>query len=290
MNADIEGLIKKHGLLEHKTTIAKYLQPCVSFDLRQTSAQLPVGASKVGGGPDLPLDFEWPGNKGRPLNFLLQINLAVASGFDPSGRLPSNGLLSFFYDLDEQPWGYDPNDQDGFRVVFSPSDVELGRRPAAQSDYDVNECEVVLRSGVSLPNVGSIDFDRFDAEAKLSDEESNNFFEFADDVASLGSSYAHKYGGHHHLLGHSENVQGDMQTEAQLVTNGLYCGDETGYNDPRAAELKKHADDWLLLLQLDSDDEGGFMWGDAGMLYYWIRKQDLAQRIFDKTWMALQCG
>jgi uncharacterized protein YwqG len=32
------------------------------------------------------------------------------------------------------------------------------------------------------------------------------------------------------------------------------------------------------------------MWGDAGMLYYWIRKQDLAEDRFDRIWMALQCG
>jgi hypothetical protein len=34
----------------------------------------------------------------------------------------------------------------------------------------------------------------------------------------------------HRILGHSTNIQGDMQLEAQLVTNGLYCGDPSGYN------------------------------------------------------------
>lgn len=31
------------------------------------------------------------------------------------------------------------------------------------------------------------------------------------------------------------------------------------------------------------------MWGDAGMLYYWIRRQDLAQGNFDNVWMTMQC-
>src|SRR5262249_47327110 len=93
----------------------------------------------------------------------------------------------------------------------------------------------------------------------------------------------------HHLGGHSDNVQGDMQLEAQLVMNGLYCGDPSGYNDPRAAELEPSCEDWSLLLQLDSDDDAGFMWGDCGMLYYWGRSVDIARGDFTKAWMTLQC-
>ena len=45
---------------------------------------------------------------------------------------------------------------------------------------------------------------------------------------------------------------------------------------------------WKLLLQVDSDDASGMMWGDAGMLYHWIR-DDLAARRFDRTWCVMQC-
>ena len=80
-----------------------------------------------------------------------------------------------------------------------------------------------------------------------------------------------------------------MQLEAQLVMNGLYCGNESGYNDPRAAELERFCEDWSLLLQLDSEDDAGFMWGDCGMLYYWARSADIARPDFTKAWMTLQC-
>jgi uncharacterized protein YwqG len=46
---------------------------------------------------------------------------------------------------------------------------------------------------------------------------------------------------------------------------------------------------WQLLFQLDSDEIGEFMWGDGGMLYYWIRKSDLLARDFTKHWMTGQC-
>ena len=49
------------------------------------------------------------------------------------------------------------------------------------------------------------------------------------------------------------------------------------------------AADWRRLLQLDTDDEAGMMWGDVGTLYFWIREQDARAGDFSKTWMILQC-
>ena len=80
-----------------------------------------------------------------------------------------------------------------------------------------------------------------------------------------------------------------MQLEAQLASPGLYCGDDRGILDPRAAALDAGADDWMLLLQLDSEEAEGMMWGDVGMLYFWIRRTDLTDRRFDRCWVLLQC-
>ncbi|UDQ99492.1 DUF1963 domain-containing protein [Lentisphaerota bacterium WC36G] len=30
-------------------------------------------------------------------------------------------------------------------------------------------------------------------------------------------------------------------------------------------------------------------WGDSGMIYFWIRKQDLKARNFENVWLHLQC-
>jgi uncharacterized protein YwqG len=91
------------------------------------------------------------------------------------------------------------------------------------------------------------------------------------------------------VLGHPNQIQGDMQTECALVTGGLYTGDASGYKDPRRAELQAGARDWRLLLQVDSEDAAGMMWGDGGSLYYWIKEPDLAAHDFSRTWMVLQC-
>lgn len=48
--------------------------------------------------------------------------------------------------------------------------------------------------------------------------------------------------------------------------------------------------DWAMLLQLDTDDAAGWMWGDVGRLYYMSRKSDLTVGNFENAWMVLQCG
>jgi len=80
-----------------------------------------------------------------------------------------------------------------------------------------------------------------------------------------------------------------MQLEAQLASHGLNCGDPAGYGNPRAKALHGGARDWLLLLQIDSDDALKMMCGDMGRIYYWIRRQDLSERKFDRVWTILQC-
>ena len=118
------------------------------------------------------------------------------------------------------------------------------------------------------------------SDLNLSDEEQDSFFEFAESLGDV----------EHHLLGHPQEIQGAMQLQCQLASNGLYCGDQSGYNDPRAVELKSGESDWQLLMQIDSDDNADWMWGDCGRLYFWIKSDDLKSQDFSNCWMVLQCG
>ena len=94
----------------------------------------------------------------------------------------------------------------------------------------------------------------------------------------------------HQMGGYPEPIQSaEMDLECQLVTNGLYLGDARGYSDPRAEALKDGAAEWRLLLQLDSDDELGVMWGDVGMIYFWVREPEARRGEFGGTWLILQC-
>ena len=82
--------------------------------------KLPVGASKLFGAPDIFDGFEWPtievDGEEYDLSFIGQINLAEATKFDKDGVLPKNGMLYFFYDLDEMP--HDPSNESACRVIY----------------------------------------------------------------------------------------------------------------------------------------------------------------------------
>lgn len=42
-------------------------------------------------------------------------------------------------------------------------------------------------------------------------------------------------------------------------------------------------------MQVDSDDDLGVMWGDAGMLYFWVEESAARAGDFSNAWVILQC-
>ena len=99
----------------------------------------------------------------------------------------------------------------------------------------------------------------------------------------------------HKLLGYADLVQGEMLTECERTTRGLYCGDAESYQNTSEdvkEDVRKTATGWVLLFQMASiqEDDYELMFGDLGNLYFYIRKQDLMERSFDKVWLVLQCG
>ncbi|MFJ9846849.1 DUF1963 domain-containing protein [Kitasatospora sp. NPDC101155] len=49
------------------------------------------------------------------------------------------------------------------------------------------------------------------------------------------------------------------------------------------------AHEWLLLAQIDTDERAAMVWSDGGALYWLIRRQDLAERRFDRARFTSQC-
>ena len=284
----LRGLCQEYELERLYPFLADAALPAVLIEPDTVAEdQAPATASHVGGRPDLPTGFEWPMNNGRPLDFLMQIDLAAASPHDRAGLLPNSGRLAILYDMMEQPWGYDPDQQDGFAAIYFGPDVALTPTEVPDGQHQPDPAELQFRPTLTLPSFGSRAYDRLAASSGQSDEEADHYFLMIErfHTERCGSLPARQ----HRLLGHSSNIQGDMQLEAQLVTSGLYCGDPSAYDDPRTKDLGPGADDWLLLLQIDTDYDVDMTWGDEGMLYFWIRGDDLRRRRFDNVWMSCQC-
>jgi len=90
------------------------------------------------------------------------------------------------------------------------------------------------------------------------------------------------------LMGHPDQIQGDMQVGCELAY-GPYKWIEK--NRPEIREkVMTSALKWRLLLQIDSEEEKtGIMWGDVGRIYYWIHEEDLANLCFERVVCVMQC-
>jgi len=215
-----------------------------------------------------------------PLAFLGQLSLREVSAVAPLPGWPQEGILAFFYDAD-QIWGFDPLDRGHCSILFYSEDVLL--TPAEFPKTLANnarfpKCSLQFRREWTLPTF-----------IELNDGQLCKTDEYCDLVKRLNSSgigdTVHRVGGY------PQEVQGDMQLECQLVTNGIYCGNPRGYQDPRRAELEKGASDWQLVTQFDSDEARlGWTWGDMGRVYFWARRQDIEAADFRNSWAILQCG
>jgi uncharacterized protein YwqG len=250
-----------------------------------SSPSIALGVSRFGGAPDVPHGFLWPTLKDDPLSFIAQIDLTE---FRAPG-LPDKGWLLFFYDAAGQPWGFDPKDAGGARVLYVDGSREELKRPPHPETPDgggpFKLCALTFTPTVDLPDVWDSLVE--DAGIDMEYPERVAYAEVAAEICGVPDD-----GRYHHLLGHPQLVQNDMRTECQLVTSGTYCGDPSGLEDEAAQELLRHAaGEWQLLLQVDTDEDGpGWMWGDSGRIFFWIRRGDLAARCFEKVWLILQCG
>jgi uncharacterized protein YwqG len=243
---------------------------------------LKLGQSRIGGQPDLPPQFQWPRFDGLGLSFIAQLDLAEIAAQPSVLPLPKEGHLAFFYDSDQRTWGFDQEDRGSALIVYFSGPASSFVRTEIPDDVSeagrFNCCSLQYTLDENLPDPWSAYYD-----PELSEDEREL-------VSDYDEAARDAFGPRHRLGGHADCVQNPMELDCQLVTNDLYCGNATGYNDPRRKTLDPGAFDWRLLLQVDTDDDAGIMWGDCGRIYYWIRDEDLRAMDFDKCWLILQCS
>ena len=234
---------------------------------------------RLGGRPRLPATVAWPDRKGRPLSFIAELDLTALRAAGGPDWLPASGVLHLFFDAADEPWGFDPADRDGWKVIMTdvPAARPLPQPPGLSGGRVFASVSLAGRAALTYPTTERLDLPpdvggAFDFEA-LQD--------FMD--AELGDGPRHQVGGY------PSPIQGDgMELEAQLASNGIYVGGPDGYSDERVAALEPGATDWRLLLQIDSDDSAGLMWGDTGTLYVWVREQDARAGDFSRVWTIVQ--
>lgn len=282
--------------MDWKTILPQLYRSRIDTKFVPAEGALAVGASKFGGQPDVPADFVWPvfetktaeddQVRERPLAFLAQFDCAQLAPLDPEGLLPQEGVLSFFYELDSQRWGYDPKDRGCARVFWFEGPLAAAEFPAElDEEFRLPELAAELSGAMDAP-----DFQ--DACPALEYDWTANDYRYFDQARrELGMDYP---ANRSQLLGWPDIIQNNMTLECALIDRGYYLGGrwENIPLEERSALRTPSVREWQLLFQLDTVEQGDFelMFGDCGRIYFYIRKEDLAQRRFDRVWLILQCS
>ena len=253
----------------HYTELLKsFSRDAIQISLAQDdNAPLPTGCSKYGGRPDVADDFQWPhDNSGYPLSLLLQIDCADLAFLDREGLLPTSGHLYFFYELSQMDWDGTDND---VRVLYNglPSSQlhPLDFPENLADEYQLKEWPLQFTHGSSIPTIEEL--------SQLTDEPFNE-----EDEDERYEAFDRLW---------KESLIG-------IGSIGSMLGFAFLIQDPIVDDLLSE----VLLLQLDSngeywreDDETphDLLFGDDGCIYFYIKREDLQARRFDRITFALQC-
>ena len=285
----------------------------ISYD-ENFNGKCPIGISKIGGMPDLPLDFQWYYYRGKsyeetiaslppelhkcinredaqynvafPLSFLAQINCEEASKYDKDSLLPSKGMLYFFYELATMTWGFDPKDKGSAKVYYFPGEISELNRTDFPSDlldeYKLPEMPITFSTTNELPCFEEFMqwHDGFEYKQWNEYDEAKNKIVQESEEENINK-----------LLGYADLIQGGMLLNCEETTNGVYTGGISEIPEEKLRQYKENCTKWQLLFQLDSISISDYemLWGDVGRIYYYVNVDDLLKSNFDNCWLILQC-
>lgn len=181
---------QEYGLEEHADALLKACKLCVEIDLAEFNTELPHTASRLGGQPALPDKFEWPTSQGgEPLVFLGQFTCQELS-LAKLPNVPDEGLISIFLDtLEQQP-------QECQVHHFSLKRDLVRCSPPGQTSSERMAYRPVFKSGPSLPQLGTSEFEALPLKGQSQDYE-----ELLDELEQRRSTSTIQCGGHPPLRG-----------------------------------------------------------------------------------------
>jgi uncharacterized protein YwqG len=202
-------------------------------------------------------------------------------------ELPEKGLLAFFYDVENQPWGNESKDREFWRLLYVPPDVEPIPLAPPEERMETERpvlpaCRLTPSLGLSLP--GWWDLHAPVEPSFWSEEQGDDFSELRRKLAG-GATVDQVVD---QVRGHPSWIQDDARIQAERLAS---CGTVAEHSDSSQDDpLKREAARWNLLWQIGFDEELGMAWGSSGALYLLIRDEDLQACRFERAWLILQCA
>lgn len=163
LGTDYADFVRKHVTTDCMADLISTRKNVIFLETRETADDaIPVGASKIGGYPDLPPSIsipEFSGYTGRSYNgdkiyqdrcsmqLIAQINLAEFAAYDRDKRLPEKGMLYFFWSGEDDYLEYlrengnlvfDGDDTEIHKVIYYDGDLSLLKRTKPALPYGHN--------------------------------------------------------------------------------------------------------------------------------------------------------
>ncbi len=251
-----------------------------------------ASSSHLGGVARLEQGDEWPLNgRGDPLALLCVLDLADLVGLETDLGLPAAGVVNFFYDYEEQPWGFRPADHAGWRVIWAdPTAAVPVAQPGGATGFvsiGLEGTQTLTLPGWEEDSVASLFPPHSDRSSKA-ERARERFFAVQDAWSAIVGDIPSP---NHQVGGWPSLQQAPIWRECDLVSRGHPLGTA---EDGEAAEPFRSRDregEWGLLLQLDTDDDDAdWMWGDVGTLYFAVQRPVAPASMPEGAWVVLQCG
>jgi uncharacterized protein YwqG len=276
----VHNLIDAAGLPQIAAEIKQSLKTSVRLVSQrvQDESSIPIGASKIGGQPDLPSHQQWVYWDDKPLTFIAQINLSEIHPYGIDQLLPATGMLYFFYYTVDY-WMYLENPL-SWRVLYHQVDGSPLERKSCPPDPSPRPeewewsksfapCSLTYVQEFTIPQY-------FIGDAKLTDTERETYNKLRLNLLSIKDREVNR------MYGYAEHAQDPPQWDCEYTSSKTVIPENEIM--PR---YRQSFEDWVLLLQIDGD-KADMMWDDGGKIFFCIRKEDLQQRRFDKVWLSFQ--
>ncbi len=259
--------IARLGLTAAEELIVGHATECIGLKIGSAAGDdLPLGASRYGGEPDLPPGVAWPRNEaGQYLDFLMQVHLAEATPPPVNNPLPATGHLYCFSGNDKY------GSFDELLVLYHdvPPDA-LVRAPQPSDDERIPEngdplfCHhLIVKTVIDLPEWSS------DGEQAIVEA----LEEAAEDGADVYETY--------HTMQRGFQAEPGQERAGKIGGQPFWIGyvpDEPGLT----ASVPGDADDWVLLWWINSAYAVGANFGDAGYMLTYVKRAALARRDFSE--------
>jgi uncharacterized protein YwqG len=251
---ELREQIKAFGLERHEEKLVALAKPAIRMlPSLVEEDEIPIGSSKLGGNPDLPMDFEWKTYEGKPLTFIGQFKLSEIAPYDRDKELPAEGMLYFFYDIRTLDASHN-----GWHFVFIDETRPLIRYPHPHVETKYGDIQALPAHKLDFARSVSIPHMLLAFDSKLKEYLGLDFTD--DDEERYWTLWEYEFSTpRHYFLGYSTPIQDTVE-------------------DPLSR----------LLFQVDTDYSLGITWGDAGTIYVCILKDHLISKQFDGVWTIME--